>query len=64
MIRAEFSAPPGNPAGKVKVGFRVPGNHSMRSVTVNGHEWADFDPAGEWGTFPGSLREAVSAVQY
>jgi len=63
-VRARVSAPPRNPASKVKVRFRVPGNHRMRSVTVNGQEWTDFDPAGEWVAIPGSLKEAVISVQY
>ena len=64
MIAAKVSEPTRHPAGKVKVRFRVPENHTMRSVSVNGQPWTDFDPAGEWVTLPGSLQEAAIEVHY
>jgi hypothetical protein len=63
-IEAKVSEPTRQPAGKVKVRFRVPDNHKMQSVTVNGNKWNDFDPAGEWVTLPGSLQEATIVAQY
>jgi hypothetical protein len=63
-VEAEISPPRRNPASKLKVRFRVPENRNMKSVTVNGQKWTDFDPAGEWVTIPGSLQDATVTVQY
>jgi len=63
-IEARLSAPTRHPARQLKVRFRAPENRKMQAVTVNGQKWTDFDPAGEWVTVPGSLKEATIFVQY
>jgi len=40
------SLPPGPSGPTVNIRIRVPGDRKMRSVTVNGKPWKDFDPAG------------------
>jgi len=42
----------------------APENHKMQAVTVNRQKWTDFDPAGEWVTVPGSLKEATIFMHY
>jgi hypothetical protein len=63
-IEATISAPTRHPAGKLRVRFRAPANRKMQAVMVNGQKWTDFDPAGEWVTLPGSLKEAAIEVHY
>jgi len=63
-VQAEISLPERNPARKVRLRFRIPEKRKMTSVTVNGDKWNDFDPAGEWVTIPGTLKEASVTAEY
>lgn len=47
VIHADVRLPDRRP-GALRVRFRHPDGARMRSVTVNGREWRDFDAAGEW----------------
>ena len=34
----------------------------MRSMTVNGQKWTDFDVEREWAVVPGSMKQAEITV--
>jgi hypothetical protein len=36
----------------------------MRSVTVTGQKWTDFDAEREWAVVPGSMKQAEIAMRY
>jgi hypothetical protein len=64
MIHAEIILPTRSPVNKLRIRFRVPDNRKIKSVTVNGQKWSDFDPTGEWITIPGSLYKALLTAEY
>ena len=47
-IVAEIAVPQRRPPKTLLVRFRHPDGKPMRSVTVNGEEWREFEPAQEW----------------
>ena len=49
-IRADIQLRGTRRPGALQVRFRHPDARRMRSVTVNGRAWSDFDPEGEWVT--------------
>lgn len=51
-IRAEVSLSSARRPGALHVRFRHPDRKLMRSATVNGRPWEDFDAAGEWVRMP------------
>lgn len=48
----------------VLVRFRHPQGAPMKSVTVNGRAWTDFDAAREWVRLPAGEKSCRIAVQY
>jgi hypothetical protein len=63
-IQASISLPQRRPVDRLRVRFRVPQQRRMRSVTVNGQEWTDFDAEREWVVVPGSMKQAEIVVRY
>ncbi|MCL5742862.1 MAG: hypothetical protein M1541_02880 [Acidobacteria bacterium] len=62
-IDAKVSAPSRAPVSRIRLRLRAPEGRTMRSVTVNGRPWRDFDPATEWIVLPTSGELSVS-VRY
>jgi hypothetical protein len=49
-------------AAEIKLRLRVPGDRKMKSVTVNGKSWTDFDAAGELVTIRQGMAGSVKVV--
>jgi hypothetical protein len=52
-IEAEISPPRRSACRAIRLRLRHPEARPLRSVTVDGVPWREFDPAGEWITLPG-----------
>ena len=63
-VQASISPPQRRPVDRLKIRFRAPEQRRMRSVTVNGQKWTDFDAEKEWVVVPGSMKQAEVAVRY
>jgi hypothetical protein len=48
-----------SPAG-IKLRLRVPEGNRIRSVTLDGESWGDFDPQEETVTLPSRLKGRVT----
>jgi hypothetical protein len=51
-VEAAVELPSAPPAARVKLRLRVPAGHRIRSVTVNGKPWEQFDAGEETVTVP------------
>lgn len=64
-IRADVRLSSERRPGALHIRFRHPDGKRMRSVTVNGRAWQDFDAAGEWVRVPRPAEEQyVIVVRY
>ena len=64
-VEAEVNLPSSPFAAAVKIRLRVPEGNRIRSVTLNGKGWTQFDPGGETITLPAGLSGKVSlAISY
>jgi 3',5'-cyclic AMP phosphodiesterase CpdA len=61
-IRAEIEAPARTHPRALIVRLRHPNKKPMRSVTVNGHRWSDFDVRKEWIRIPNPVERHYSVV--
>jgi hypothetical protein len=60
-ITAKVNLPPSFPA-VTKLRLRTPGNTRLKSVTLNGKHWTQFDAEGETITIPALMNRTVSIV--
>jgi hypothetical protein len=63
-IEARVEVPARQAPAKVRLRLRVPEGRTLRSVTVNGREWREFDPATEWITLPAGVKKAKIEAKY
>ncbi len=63
-IEARVKLAARRPPARLRIRFRAPEGKIMRSVTVNGQPWHEFDPKGEWINLPGSMKEATIVARY
>jgi hypothetical protein len=61
-ILADIEMPGRGRPGALLVRLRHPENRRIRSVTVNGRNWTDFDPAREWVRIPSPTEARYSVV--
>ena len=61
-IRVEMQPPKRNPSKKLEIKLRHPSKSPMKSVTLNGKPYSDFDPAREVISLPGDLPEKVEII--
>jgi len=61
-ITATLSAPNRNPPRSIRLRFRPPQERSIRSVTVNGAPWTEWDE--RWVYLPGTIGEATIRAHY
>ena len=47
-----------------QIRLRLRAGRPLKSVTVNGKEWKNFDPKGEWITLPGTTKQATVIARY
>ncbi|MBL9138632.1 MAG: hypothetical protein JNK85_22375 [Verrucomicrobiales bacterium] len=59
-VVAELDAPTRNPPQRIRVRFRLPDQHPIHAVTVNGKPWRRFD--GDWVDLPGTIGRATIRV--
>jgi hypothetical protein len=62
-VEARVTPPTRQPAKQLKIRFRGPAGWRLRSVTLNGENWREFDPDGQWVIIPGSLKEMTIQVR-
>jgi hypothetical protein len=63
-ITADISLPSRNPAKRALISFRHPEGKKIKSVTVNGRAWQDFDPAKDEVTLPGTSGKVTVVAEY
>jgi hypothetical protein len=63
-IEVDLDGPQRNDCRAVKLRLRHPESRPIRSITVEGKPWTDFDAAGEWITLPGRKTPSRLVVQY
>jgi len=56
--------PSRNPAERALISFRHPKARPIKSVTVNGRPWFDFDPTSGEVSVPGSWRDVTVTASY
>lgn len=61
VIAAQVHLPPGF-EGTIRLCLRAPENALLKSVTLNGKPWNNFDPQGETVTIPPGTGTAASIV--
>jgi hypothetical protein len=61
-IAATLDGPTRNPPKEIRVRFREPNGHTLKSVTVNGKLWRKFD--GEWVQLPGNVGKATIVARF
>lgn len=64
LIEADVEPPSRTVANKLRVRLRVPVGRALRSVTVNGEQWTEFDPAGEWVFLPAGEKRIRVVARY
>ena len=64
IIKAQISLPSRNPAERALISFRHPKARPIKSVTVNGRPWFDFDPTSGEVSVPGSWRDVTVTASY
>ena len=65
QIAVHVDLPDVPPLARITLRLRVPENHRMQAVTLNGKPWTDFNPQDETVTLPSDARGSVTmAVQY
>ena len=62
QITAQVEGPTRNPPARVRVRFRTPTGQPVRSVELDGKEWARF--SDDWVDLPGTVGKAVVVVRY
>ena len=63
-ITATVKLPSRNPPGEVRLRLRHPASAPIKSVTVNGKQWNDFDPGKEIVKLHGMKDTAIIDVSY
>ncbi len=52
IIEADVQPPAREPVARLRLRLRVPAGNTLRTVTVNGRDWTDFDATGGWINLP------------
>ncbi len=61
-ISAKLQGPTRNPPKTIRLRFRMPGEKSLKLVTVNGRPWRDLDR--DWVILPGNIGAATVTATY
>jgi hypothetical protein len=64
VIEANVAPPNRVPAKRIRIRFRTPGHRTIRSVSVDGRDWRQFDRAEEWITLPESSQRLHIVARY
>jgi len=61
-VEASVTLPSGDPPEITRLRLRTPEANQIRSATLNGKNWSDFDPENETVTLPAGLKGRIDVV--
>jgi hypothetical protein len=62
QVTCQLDAPSRNPPSRIRLRFRVPEQQAIRSVTVNGKPWSDFE--ADWVRLPSDIGSTSVTVSF